>query len=110
MKEWKKLYIERRDIALEILNKTPGLTCLKPHGAFYLYPSCAALMGKRTPLETNITSDTDLATYLLESAGVAVVPGAAFGLCPYFRITYATDTDALVEACHRISQAIELLN
>ena len=66
-------------------------------------------MGKETPLGTIITSDTDLATYLLESAGVAVIPGAAFGLCPYFRVTYATNTDALLEACHRISQAIELL-
>jgi aspartate aminotransferase len=66
-------------------------------------------MGKQTPLKTIITSDTDLATYLLESAGVAVVPGVAFGLSPYFRISYATETGNLLEACRRISQAIELL-
>lgn len=109
LKDWRKTYAERRDKALEIINNIPGVSCLKPHGAFYLYPSCAPLMGKQTPLETIIASDTDLAAYLLESAGVAVVPGDAFGLCPYFRITYATDTDTLLEACHRIAQAIELL-
>ncbi len=109
IKEWVKIYTERRDKALEILNKTPGLICLKPQGAFYLYPSCAGLMGKKTSLETIIESDMDLANYLLESAGVAVVPGTAFGLSPYFRISYATETDVLLEACHRISQAIGLL-
>ncbi|OJW50311.1 MAG: aspartate aminotransferase [Alphaproteobacteria bacterium 41-28] len=109
IEEWVKIYTHRRDKALEILNKIPGLTCLKPQGAFYLYPSCVSLMGKKTPLKTIIGSDIDLANYLLESAGVAVVPGAAFGLSPYFRISYATDTDVLLEACHRISQAIGLL-
>jgi len=109
MKDWVKTYKDRRDRALELLNKTPGLSCLKPHGAFYLYPSCVGLMGKKTPSGTIITSDADLANYLLESAGVAVVAGAAFGLSPYFRISYATNTDVLLEACHRISQAIELL-
>lgn len=107
--EWKKRYKERRDKAFEIFNATPGLTCLKPQGAFYIYPSCAALMGKQTPSGVTIASDTDLAAYLLESVGVAVVPGAAFGLSPYFRISYAMDTDLLLEACHRISQAIQLL-
>ncbi len=109
IKEWVKVYAERRNKALEILNKTPGLACLKPQGAFYLYPSCVGLMGKKTPLETIIASDVDLATYLLESAGVAVVPGVAFGLSPYFRISYATNTNLLLEACQRISQAIALL-
>ena len=109
IKEWVKVYTDRRDKTLDILNKTPGLTCLKPQGAFYLFPSCVGLMGKKTPSGTRITSDTDLAAYLLESAGVAVVPGAAFGLSPYFRISYPIDTNILLEACNRISQAIQLL-
>ena len=109
LKEWRKIYTEKRNKALDILNHVPGLTCSKPHGAFYLYVSCVALMGKSTPLESIITSDADLATYLLESAGVAVVPGAAFGLSPYFRISYAMDIEHLVEACQRIAQAIGLL-
>lgn len=109
MAEWIKVYTERRDKALKILNTVKGLICLKPQGAFYLYPFCAALMGKKTPSGTLISSDTDLTTYLLDAAGVAVVPGAAFGLSPYFRISIATDTSLLLEACHRISQAIGLL-
>lgn len=107
--EWKKVYADRRDKAFEILNGTPGLTCIKPQGAFYIYPSCANLMGKQTPSGGTITSDTDLAAYLLEAVGVAVVPGAAFGLSPYFRISYALDTNVLLEACGRISQAIQQL-
>lgn len=107
--EWKKLYTERRNKGFEILNAIPGLSCIKPQGAFYIYIGCADLMGKQTPSEDIITSDTDLAAYLLEAVGVAVVPGAAFGLSPYFRISYALDTKLLLEACHRISQAIQLL-
>lgn len=106
---WNALYAERRDKALKILNDISGIECLKPQGAFYLYPFCGALMGKHTPSETVISSDTDLAAYFLESVGVAVVPGTAFGLSPYFRISYALDTDRLLEACHRISRAIQLL-
>jgi aspartate aminotransferase len=109
MVERSRIFTQRRDKALEILNETPGLFGLKPQGAFYLYLSCVDLMGKMTPSGSQITSDTDLATYLLESAGVAVVPGVAFGLSPYFRVSYAVDTDVLLEACHRISQAIRLL-
>jgi aspartate aminotransferase len=66
-------------------------------------------MGKKTPSQTLITSDGDLSAYLLEAVGVAVVPGAAFGLSPSFRISYATDTNLLLEGCHRISQAIQVL-
>ncbi|EKE09554.1 MAG: hypothetical protein ACD_16C00137G0005 [uncultured bacterium] len=109
IKDWIKIYTERRDAAFDILNKTPGLHCFQPHGAFYLYPSCVELMGKKAPSGALISNDTDVATYLLESVGVAVVPGAAFGLSPYFRISYATDTKLLLEACRRISQAISLL-
>lgn len=107
--QWKKIYVERRDSAFKILNETPGLVCVKPQGAFYIYLSCAALMGKQAPSGDMITSDTEIAAYLLESVGVAVVPGAAFGLSPYFRISYALDTPLLLDACHRISQAIQLL-
>jgi aspartate aminotransferase len=106
---WKALYAERRDKALEILNAIPGINCLKPQGAFYLYPFCGPLMGKQTPSGDPIANDTDLAAYLLEAVGVAVVPGAAFGLSPYFRISYALETDRLLEACHRISQAVQAL-
>lgn len=109
LSEWKRIYKERRDKCLEILNAVPGITCLKPEGAFYIYISCISLMGKQTPEGNTIMNDIDLATYLLESAGVAVVAGAAFGLSPYFRISYALNTDLLLEACHRISQAIQLL-
>ena len=107
--EWKQCYQERRDKALAILNAVPGLVCLKPQGAFYIYPSCADLIGKKTPSGTIITTDTDLAAYLLDSVGVAVVPGDAFGLSPYFRISYALETSLLLEACHRISRAIQML-
>ena len=109
LKEWVEIYAERRDKALEILNKTPGLSCFKPQGAFYLYPSCKEIIGKYTPSNSLIKNDADVATYLLESVGVAVVPGVAFGLSPYFRISYATDIKTLLEGCHRISQAIKAL-
>jgi len=107
--EWKTCYQERRDKALEILNAVPGLVCLNPQGAFYIYPCCADLMGKQTPSGTIITTDTDLAAYLLDSVGVAVVPGDAFGLSPYFRISYALETSLLLEACKRIAGAIQVL-
>lgn len=109
IKEWSKVYTERRDAAYKILSQTPGLHCFMPHGAFYLYPSCVELMGKKTPAGALISSDTDIATYLLDSVGVAVVPGISFGLSPYFRISYATDTKLLLEGCRRISQALSLL-
>ncbi len=106
MQEWVKTFAARRDQALQILNDTPGLSCLTPQGAFYLYPSGARLMGKITPSGTHLTNDTELAAYLLDTAGVAVVPGVAFGLSPYFRISYATTTPVLLEGCRRISDAI----
>lgn len=109
IQKWVEVYQERRDKVLDILNETPGLFCLKPQGAFYLYPSCIKLMGKHTPDGKLISSDADLATYFLDSVGVAVVPGVAFGLSPYFRISYATETELLLKACTRISQAVSLL-
>ena len=92
-----------------MLNQATGLSCLSPEGAFYVYPSCAELMGKKTPEGNVIANDGDFGTYLLESEGVAAVQGAAFGLEPYFRISYATSTEALEEACKRIQRACAAL-
>jgi aspartate aminotransferase len=87
-----------------MLNQAKGLTCQSPEGAFYVYPSCAGTLGKRTASGSIINSDTDFVTQLLEAEGVAVVQGAAFGLSPYFRVSYATSTAALTEACERIQR------
>ena len=103
------IFKERRDMVVELLNTCPGLQCPKPEGAFYVYPSCAGTIGKKTPDGTAIKSDTDFVTYLLEAEGVAAVQGEAFGLSPYFRISYATTTEALREACARIKRACEAL-
>ena len=103
------VFKERRDLVVELLNTCPGLQCHKPEGAFYVYPSCAGTIGKKTPAGTAIKSDGDFVTYLLEAEGVAAVQGEAFGLSPYFRISYATSTEALREACARIKRACEAL-
>ncbi|OQW44109.1 MAG: aspartate aminotransferase [Proteobacteria bacterium SG_bin6] len=95
----------RRDLVVAALNATPGLRCPKPEGAFYVYPDCSGLIGKRTPDGTVLSDDNAVATYLLEAARVAVVPGAAFGLSPAMRLSYATSTEALTEACRRIHEA-----
>ena len=100
---------ERRDMVVAMLNQAPGLTCARPEGAFYVYPSCAGLIGKTTPDGTTLGDDTQVATYLLEAEGVAVVPGIAFGLSPHFRISYATATETLEEACQRIQRACAAL-
>jgi aspartate aminotransferase len=101
---------ERRDLVVDLLNRVPGLFCPRPEGAFYVYPSCAGLIGKRTPAGTTIEKDEDFVRYLLESEGVAVVHGEAFGLAPHFRISYATSTDILREACGRIDRACRALS
>src|SRR5260221_11199674 len=92
------VFKQRRDICVDLLNKAPGLSCLKPDGAFYVYPSCAGTIGKRTPDGKVIATDADFVTYLLESEGVPVVQGEAFGLSPYFRISYATSTESISDA------------
>jgi aspartate aminotransferase len=99
----------RRNLVVDAINICPGLTCQKPEGAFYVYPSCAGAIGKTTPDGKVIETDGDFVTYLLESEGVAAVQGEAFGLSPYFRISYATSTEALEEACQRIKRACEAL-
>ncbi len=101
---------KRRDMVVGRLNDTPGLSCLTPEGAFYVYPSCAGMIGKNTPEGKTITSSEDYATYLLESVGVAVVHGVAFGLDPYFRISYATADEILEDACGRIKKASAALS
>jgi len=93
-----------------MLNDCPGITCRTPEGAFYVYPSCAGTIGKKTADGKVINSDTDFVGALLESEGVAVVQGAAFGLEPYFRISYATSTEALTKACERIKRFCESLS
>ena len=107
--EHNRVFKERRDMVVEMINRCPGLSCHKPEGAFYVYPSCAGAIGKRTPEGVVIRSDSDFVTYLLEAEGVAAVQGEAFGLSPYFRISYATSTEALCEACLRIKRACEAL-
>ncbi len=103
------VFKERRDMVVDMLNAAEGIECLKPEGAFYVYPSCAGLIGKATPDGKVIETDEDFVTYLLESEGVACVQGTAFGLAPYFRISYATSTENLEEACTRIQRACTAL-
>ncbi|HEX4571417.1 MAG TPA: pyridoxal phosphate-dependent aminotransferase [Dongiaceae bacterium] len=100
-----KVFAERRDMVVSMLNKVPGLACNTPEGAFYVYPSCAGAIGKTTPHGKKIASDDDFVSYLLEAEGVAAVQGSAFGQSPFFRISYATSTEALKEACIRIKRA-----
>jgi aspartate aminotransferase len=95
---------ERRDLVVSMLNQAHGIACPKPEGAFYVYPSIAQLIGKTAPSGKVIANDEEFATALLDAEGVAVVHGAAFGLSPFFRISYATSNRALEEACHRIQR------
>ena len=96
------LFQRRRDLVVSMLNQARGITCPRPEGAFYVYPSIAACIGLTSTAGTVITDDEVFATALLEETGVAVVFGAAFGLSPNFRISYATSDQALEEACRRI--------
>ena len=104
-----KSFKERRDLVISMLNQAKGLTCHRPEGAFYVYPSCAGTIGKETPTGVKIGNDTDFANYLLDAEGVAVVQGEAFGLAPHFRVSYATSTEVLEEACRRIQRACAAL-
>lgn len=97
-----EIFQRRRDLVVRMLNDSPGITCQTPQGAFYVYPSCAGTLGKRTPKGVEIKSDFDFCNALLDEQLVAVVPGQAFGLAPYFRISYATSDDILKKACERI--------
>jgi aspartate aminotransferase len=99
-----KVFKERRDLVVSMLNQANGIDCPRPEGAFYVYPSCAGTIGKTAPSGKKIASDGDFVTELLEAEGVAVVQGSAFGLGPAFRISYATKTSDLEEACKRIQR------
>jgi aspartate aminotransferase len=99
-----KVFKERRDLVVSMLNQAKGISCHKPEGAFYVYPSCAGTMGKTAPSGKKLETDEDFVTELLAAEGVAVVHGAAFGLSPAFRISYATATELLEEACKRIQR------
>jgi aspartate aminotransferase len=107
---WRAEFKKRRDLVVGMLNEAKGLTCPMPEGAFYVYPSCEGAIGATTPEGKTIANDKDFADYLLESEGVAVVHGAAFGMEPFFRISYATSTEVLTEACRRIQKACAALN
>lgn len=100
----REAFRERRDLVVSMLNQATGIACPTPEGAFYVYPSCAGTIGKTGPSGKTIETDEDFVTELLESEGVAVVHGSAFGLGPNFRISYATSTQALEEACTRIQR------
>ena len=101
---------ERRDLGVAMLNEADGLSCASPDGAFYLYVECRGTIGKRTPRGGTIGTDADFAKYLLDSEEVAVVHGEAFGLSPYFRVSYALATERLREACVRIQRACAALS
>ena len=97
-----QIFVRRRDLVVKALNAIDGILCPVPEGAFYVYPSIAGLIGKTSAAGTIITDDAAFATALLDETGVAVVFGAAFGVSPNFRISYATSDEALTEACARI--------
>ncbi|MEX0970461.1 MAG: pyridoxal phosphate-dependent aminotransferase [Paracoccaceae bacterium] len=107
--ESRAAFLRRRNLVVSALNAIDGLSCPTPEGAFYVYPSIAGLIGKRTPAGVLIATDEDFVRELLETTGVAVVHGAAFGLSPHFRVSYAAADDVLVDACARIARFCEAL-
>ena len=109
IKDHNEAFVRRRDLVVNLLNNIDGLSCLTPEGAFYVYPSCKGVIGKETQEGMKISNDEDFMTYLLESEGIAGVHGAAFGLSPYFRLSYATSDEILKDACRRIKRACEKL-
>jgi aspartate aminotransferase len=99
-----KVFKQRRDLVVSMLNQAKGLSCARPEGAFYVYPSCAGAIGKTSKSGKVIANDEDFVSELLAEEGVAAVHGAAFGTSPYFRISYATATEILEDACQRIQK------
>ena len=104
-----KIFQERRDFMLDHLNNCAGLSCLSPDGAFYVYPSCAGLIGKTSPAGQKIENDRDFVICLLEEFGIGAVHGEAYGLSPHFRLSFAASMEDLDEACHRIQTACQAL-
>ena len=110
LKDRVAVFQERRDLVVKMLNEAEGIECPTPEGAFYVYPSIAGCIGKKTPSGKTIETDEDFVTYILEDYGVAAVHGEAFGLSPHFRVSYATSNEALIEACNRIKDACSKLS
>jgi aspartate aminotransferase len=107
--ERQRIFQERRDAVVAELNRIPGISCHLPEGAFYVYPSCAGVIGKKTPEGQVISSDSDFVLHLLESQNLAVLQGEAYGLSPFFRISFATSMQTLQEGCRRLRLACEAL-
>ncbi|PLW78589.1 aspartate transaminase [Cohaesibacter celericrescens] len=108
--EWLEVYKKRSELATSLLNKAPGLTCRASEGSFYVYPGCEGVLGKKTPDGKVIETDADFVLYILETEGVAVIAGNAYGLSPYFRISVATSEDIIADGCKRIIRACEALS
>jgi len=103
------VFKKRRDLVVSMLNQASGIDCLVPEGAFYVYPQCQGIIDKKTPDGKNLSTDEEVAAYFLDAEGIAVVFGKAFGLSPFFRISYATATELLEDACQRIQRACAAL-
>ena len=101
------MYRDRRDLVVSLLNRIPGITCHKPEGAFYVFPNISGCIGKTTERGRRLKTDADFISALLEEQHVAAVHGGAYGMSPYFRISYATDTETLKEGCRRIASFCE---
>ncbi|HEK1685579.1 TPA: aminotransferase class I/II-fold pyridoxal phosphate-dependent enzyme [Pseudomonas putida] len=104
-----EVFAGRRDLILSLLNEVPGLSCRPIEGAFYAYPNCSGLIGKQTPDGKVLNTDVDVRDYLLESAHVALLDGAAYGLSPYLRLSFATSNEIIIEGCRRIKEACQAL-
>ena len=109
LKDWIKQFSKRRNFVVDFFNGIEGLSCIRPQGAFYVFVSCEGFINKVKPDNKKITSDIEFAEFLLDYAGVAVVPGCAFGKSPYFRISYAASMELLSIACKKIEKATSLL-
>lgn len=110
LNDWRKKFQERRDLVVSMLQQAEGISCHAPEGAFYVFASCAGVIGKTTPEGKLIATDTDFANYLVEKHHLVVVQGVEFGLSPYFRISYALDKETLKKACERIQKACQELS
>ncbi|MDM0059483.1 aspartate transaminase [Variovorax fucosicus] len=108
--EWVGLYRQRRDTAVRMLNEIPGIRARSPGGAFYLYPHCGGLIGKRTQSGKLLETDNDVVIHLLEAGGVMVLAGTAYGVSPYFRMSTATTVEQIEEGCRRIAKAVAELS
>ncbi len=109
LKDFVAVYRQRRDRALELINAIPGLSCRTPGGAFYLFVNCSGLIGRTTPAGKVLESDVDVALYLLDAEGVAMIPGSSYGVAPYFRMSIATSIAVIEEGCLRIGRAAAAL-